>query len=212
MRIGALECTVLLSAAASVCATSPVPDTNVAALSALTTSSREVLEQESHKCTGYCGGPTCGDVCSCSRMNFCFKGPSVGPDLYRIWNRAAGEVTAYRNNKTVGLSHMPHDGPQVEWKLKSVGGDVYQIVSKDLGSPVVYDSHNPAVGRPLSAPLVASKNQTFPAEWSINRVGEAEFLVRLLDEDLYWTATANRSSVRTEVTPSAGVLHLFPEE
>ncbi|KAJ6603397.1 hypothetical protein DFH09DRAFT_1068563 [Mycena vulgaris] len=180
MRIGTPEFAVLLSA--SVFATSFVPNTNAS----LTTSSREVLDGEG-PVRPWFWSPRSADP----RQNFCFTGPSVGADLYRIYSRAAGEVTAYRHNKTVGLSHMTDVGPQIErndqWKLKSVSGDVYQIVSKDLGSPVVYDSQNPA------APLVASKNQTLPAEWVIDPVGEGAFLVRLLDEDLYWTA--NRSSI-----------------
>ncbi|KAJ7197401.1 hypothetical protein GGX14DRAFT_402636 [Mycena pura] len=87
-----------------------LPLASAASLSRLT--SFQTLE--SHKCTGYCGGPTCGDVCSCSRFNFCFKGPSHGPDLYRIYNQPAGQAAV--QGETVALSNAPpaEDGPQVE--------------------------------------------------------------------------------------------------
>ncbi|KAJ7176107.1 hypothetical protein C8R43DRAFT_975012 [Mycena crocata] len=139
--------------------------------------------QESHKCAGYCNGPTCGDVCSCSRFNFCFKGPSDGPDLYRIYNQPAGEATVY--GQAVGVSNTTKDGPQVEWMLDSISGDTYQIVSKLLGAPVAYSNENP------TWPLIVSNNKSIPNEWSIRPVkgNSGAFTIKLSgEEDLCWTA------------------------
>ncbi|KAJ7120346.1 hypothetical protein C8R44DRAFT_787951 [Mycena epipterygia] len=63
--------------------------------------------------------------------------------------------------------------PAGEWKLEAVSGAVYHIVSKLSGTPIIYDGQNP------KAPLVISKNQTFPAEWTIDPVGGGMFTVSI---------------------------------
>ncbi|KAF7339200.1 hypothetical protein MVEN_01997400 [Mycena venus] len=159
-----------------------------------------LLTLESHKCTGYCGGPTCGDVCSCSRLNFCFKGPSHGPDLYRIYNQPAGQVVVYGEAVGVSNARPGEDGPQIEWKLESLVGDRYQIVSNMVGKRAAYSSQNPAW------PLVVSNNKTLPVEWIIQPVPEKDgaFTIQLADSevskyDLFWTAPDVGNTIRLQV-------------
>ncbi|KAJ7041524.1 hypothetical protein C8F04DRAFT_1079113 [Mycena alexandri] len=171
---------------ASTFATSPVSDSGVSTLT------RDRLVQNTHECTGYCNGPTCGETCSCSRMNFCFKAPSGGDNLYRIYNQLAGEATADTNKNAVVLFNGTQDEPAAEWKLESISGDTYHIVCKLTGTSIAYDYEHPL------APLIISTNKTFPVyllEWAINPVRGSKglFTVRLVSyesgqTDLHWTA------------------------
>ncbi|KAJ7773870.1 hypothetical protein B0H16DRAFT_1684845 [Mycena metata] len=162
---------------ASTFAISPVSDSGVSTLA------RGGLVQNTHECTGYCNGPTCGNTCSCSRMNFCFQDPSVGDNLYRMYNQPAGEVTADSDKNTVVLLNGTLNEPAVEWNLQSISGDTYHI-----------------------APLIILTNNTFPVylrEWVIKPVSGSKGLFTVIlssdesgQKNLHWTAKGSTSLAR----------------
>ncbi|KAJ7151936.1 hypothetical protein C8R46DRAFT_1197724 [Mycena filopes] len=163
---------------------------------------RDGLAQNTHECSGYCSGPTCGDTCSC-RMNLCYKGPHVGNNLYRIYNQPVGQAIV--DGKVVALSNGDENGADVQWKLESVSGATYHIVSKLSGTAIGYDSQHP------ESPLIITTKKTFPVvliEWDITPVAGSRglFNVKLINEsggdDLYWTA--NGSTIQLQLQANDG--------